>query len=310
MRGGLPVAEQWRNPQVVKAILGGRRPAGVGEISLRDLAVGVFLFPGQVLVATRAFGNWRRPVLLLLLAGVACGLLTGGVAYPRIYRDSVEWAQWFGTVVGEFRIEASGFGWTRPQQTPFTTRCKLWRVDFAADKDAFEPQAAEGHESRGVWITPTKVCLWWLVPAGLFSKSTTGMVVRTAELSDSVRALAGMVGTQRYAGDRFGEYARQVLLLATPFYLAGMCLSVMAPVVLYIWLFTLMALVLRRGEVTGGFAAVFAVNVLCAVPAMCVAGVYAALGLPALDFSTVFILAFFLNITMAFSSVRRMLSEG
>ena len=302
--------DQWRNPHVVKAILGGRRPAGLAEISLRDLAIGVFLFPGQVLVATRAFGNWRRPVLLLLAVGLACGLLTGVAAYPRIYRDSVEWAQWCGTVVGEFRIGASGFAWTRPEQVPFTTRCKRWRLDFAADKDAFEPQAGTGHERRGVWVTPTTVRLWWLVPAGLFSKSTTGEVVRTADLSDSVRALAGMVGAERFAGERFAEYARHVLLLAMPFYLMGTCLSVMAPVVLYIWLFTLMALVLRRGEVTGGFAAVFAVNVLCAVPAMCVAGVYAALGLPALDFSTVFILAFFLYITMAFSSVRRMLSEG
>ena len=301
--------DQWRNPQVIKALLGGRRPAGLVEISLRDLAIGVFLFPGQVLVATRAFGNWRRPVLLLLAVGIACGLMTGVVAYPRIYRDTVEWAQWFGTVVGEFRVEASGFAWTRPEQTPFTTRCKRWRVDFAADKDAFEPQGGVGHERRGVWITPSAVRLWWLVPAGLFSKSASGVAVRTAELSDSVRALAGVVGIQRFAGERFGDYARQVMRLAMPLYLVVTCLSVMLPVVLYILLFTLMALVLRRGEVTGGFAAVFAVNVLCAVPAVCVAGVYATLGLPALDFHTVFILAFFLYITMAFSSVRRMLSE-
>lgn len=302
--------EQWRNPQVIKALLGGRRPNGLAEISLRDLAVGVFLFPGQVLVATRAFGNWRRPVLLWLAVGVVCGLLTGAVAYPRIYRDAVEWAEWFGTVVGEFRIEAAGFGWSRPEQTPFTTRCKRWRVDFATDTDAFAPQAAEGRERHGVWITPTRVRLWWLAPAGLFSSSTAGVVVKTAELSDSVRALAGMAEGTSFAGVRFGEYARHILLLAMPVYLVVTCLSVMAPVVLYIWLFTLMALVLRRGEVTGGFSAVFAVNVLCAVPAMCVAGVYATLGLPALDFHTVFILAFFLYITLAFSSVRRLLAEG
>jgi hypothetical protein len=303
------VAEQWRNPQVIRAILGGRRPVGLAEIGLRDLAVGVFLFPGQVLVATRAFGNWRRPVLLLLLAGIACGLLTGVVAYPRIYRDSVAWAEWFGTVVGEFRVEASGFHWARPEQVPFTTRCKRWRVDFAADSQALEPQTAEGHERRGVWITPSRICLWWLAPAGLFSKSGSGVVVRTAELSDSVRALAGMVGRERFAERDFGVVARQIMRLAVPLYLAATCLSVMVPVVLYISLFTLMAVVLRRGEVTGGFAAVFAVNVLCAVPAVCVAGVYAMLGLAVLDFNTVFILAFFLYITMAFASVRRMLSE-
>lgn len=302
--------DQWRQPQVLKAMLGGRRPVGLAEVSFRDLAVGVFLFPGQVLVATRAFGNWRRPVLLWLVVGTLCGLLTGAAAYPRLYHDSVEWAEWFGTVVGEFRVEPAAFGWSRPEQMPFTTRCKRWRLDFAADAAAFAPQAAEGREQHGVWITPTKVRLWWLAPAGLFSGSTSGVVVKTAELTDSVRALAGMAATQRFAGAQFGEYARHVLLLALPFYLVVTCLSVLAPVVLYIWLFTLMALVLRRGEVTGGFASVFAVNVLCAVPAMCVAGVYAALGLPALDFHTVFILAFFLYITLAFSSIRRMLAEG
>ena len=38
-------------------------------------------------------------------------------------------------------------------------------------------------------------------------------------------------------------------------------------------------------------------------------GPVASLRLPALDFHTVFILAFFLYITMAFASVRRMLAE-
>ena len=45
------------------------------------------------------------------------------------------------------------------------------------------------------------------------------------------------------------------------------------------------------------------------IDGLCVAGVYASLRLPALDFHTVFILAFFLYITMAFASVRRMLAE-
>lgn len=303
------MGNEWRNPQVLRAILVGRRPAGVAEITLRDLAVGVFLFPGPVLVATRAFGNWRRPVLLLLLAGVVCGLTTGLASYPRLLRDSVEWAEWFGGVVGEFRITETGFGWARPEKVPLTTRCKRWRVDFAEDTTPMTPEDGQGRERRGVWITPSRVCLWWLVPAGLFTQSESGLVVKTQDITRSLRALAQGTGQVRLAGDRFADTTRQALLLAAPVYLLFNCLWLMLLVALYIWLFTLMAVVLRRGEVTGGFGAVFAVNVLCAVPSMCVAGVYAALRLPALDFHTVFILAFFLYITMAFSSVRRMVSE-
>lgn len=302
--------KEWQKPQILRAVLVGRRPAGLAEISLWDLAVGVFLFPGQVLVATRAFGNWRRPVVLLLLAGLVCGLLTGLFSYPRLYRDAVAWAAWFGSTVGEFRVSATGFAWTRPEHLPFTTRCKRWRVDFADDAAALAPQQGSGRESRGVWITPARIRVWWLVPAGLFSKSESKLVAKSADITESVRALARATRKERFAGEQFGEYARQGLLVGAPFFLIGNCVAVMLPVVLYIWLFTLMAVVLRRGEVTGGFASVFAVNVLCAVPSMCVAGVYATLRLPALDFHTVFILAFFLYITMAFAAVRRLLAEA
>lgn len=306
------MAREWQNPQVVRAILVGQRPAGIPEISLRELAVGVFLFPGPVLVATRAFGNWRRPVLLLLLAGVVCGLTTGLASYPRLLRDSVEWAAWFGGLVGEFKVTATGFAWARPQQLPFTTRCKRWRVDFADETAALAPEDGQGRERRGVWITPSMVRLWWLVPAGPFAKPKpeSGLVLRSHDITASLRALAQGSGQERFAGEGFAAYTRQALLLLAPVYLLFHCAWLVLLVVLYIWLFTLMAVVLRRGEISGGFAAVFAVNVLCAVPSMCVAGVYAALRLPALDFHTVFILAFFLYITMAFSSVRRMVSEG
>jgi hypothetical protein len=211
--------------------------------------------------------------------------------------------------VGQFQVTATGFAWSRPEQLPFTTRCKRWRVDFTDDAAAMDPQDGQGRERRGVWITPCRVSLWWLVPAGLFSRSESGLVVKRQDITASLRALAQGTGQTRFAGEQFGAYTRQALTLGAPVYLFVNCLWLMLLVALYIWLFTLMAVVLRRGEVTGGFAAVFAVNVLCAVPSMCVAGVYAALRLPALDFHTVFILAFFLYITMAFSSVRRMISE-
>lgn len=290
-------------------MLVGRRPAVLAPISLRDLAVGVFLFPGQVLVATRAVGNWRRPLLLLLLVGLACGLFTGLAAWPRLYRQSLDWATWFGNTVGEFRLEGDGFAWTHPETLPHTTRCQRWRVDFAPAAAAFAPDRGDGRERRGVWISAAQIRLWWLVPAGLFSRSESGQVIKSTDISESVKALLRATGREVVVGSELGDITRRALRLGMPFYLLGNYVAVMLPVMLYIWLFTLMAVFLRRGEVTGGFASVFAANVLCAVPAMCVAGVYASLRLPALDFHTVFILAFFLYITMAFASVRRMLAE-
>ncbi len=303
------MAREWHNPHVVRALLIGRRPAEAFEISLRDLAVGVFLFPGPVLVAARVLGNWRRPVLLLLLAGVACGLLSGLVSYPRVFRESVEWAEWFGRLVGEFQVTQSGFAWTRPEQIPFTTRCKRWRIDFADDTAPLNPLDGKGRERRGVWITPSRVRVWWLVPSGLFAGADGAAAVKSQDITASVRALAQSTGQTRFPGDRFGPYVRHALLVGAPVYLALNCVWLTALAGLYIGLFTLMALVLRRGDPGGGLRSIFAVNVLCAVPSLCVAGVYAALGLPSLDFHTVFILAFFLYITVGFASVRRMVSE-
>jgi len=303
------VPKEWQKPQMLRAILVGRRPALLAPIGLRDLAVGVFLFPGQVLVATRAVGNWRRPLLLLVLVGLACGLFTGLASWPRLYRQSLEWATWFGATVGEFRLQDDSFAWATPATLPHTTRCQRWRVDFAPVGAPFAPERGDGRERRGVWITAESIRLWWMVPAGLFSRAESGMVLKSTDISESVKALLRASGREVVVGAELGDLTRRALRLGVPFYLLGNCVAVMLPVMLYIWLFTLMAVLLRRGEVTGGFASVFAANVLCAVPAMCVAGVYASLRLPALDFHTVFILAFFLYITMAFASVRRMLAE-
>lgn len=279
------------------------------DMSMRDLVVGVFLFPGQVLIAARAHGRWQRPLLLLVLAILCGGLFLGGATYPRLLRDTVAWADWFGGVVKEFRIDANGFAWSYPTDLPFTTRCKRWRVDFAPTNAAFAPEKGKGRERRGVWITSRRIVLWWLVPGGWLSSSDAKLVVKTAELSDSIKELARFADKQRFEGQRFGAYARRILLLGAPFYLAGTCISVAVPVLVYILLFTTMAMVLRRREMVGGFGSVLAVNLLCAVPSVCVASVYAGLRLPALDFSTVFVLSFFLYILLAFTSVKRMVGE-
>ena len=299
----------WQSPGGTSRPLSGTPGPGAPDISLRDLAVGVFLFPGQVLIAVRTCGRWRRPLLLLLAALLLGGLVIGLGTYPRLYRESIEWSEWFGGVVKELRVNADGFGWAYPTDMPFTTCCKRWRVDFAKPDAEFAPQKAEGRERRGVWITSKQVMLWWLVPGGVFGNAESKLVLKTAELTDSIIELAGLAGLETFAGPRFGSYTRRIILIGAPLYFAGTCISVAVPVLVYILLFTVMAMVMRRGELAGTFGSVLAVNLLCAVPSVCVAAIYTALRLPALDFTTVFVLSFFLYIVLAFSSVRRMVAE-
>lgn len=304
------MSASWRNPDLVRAMLAGRTAGVAPEIGLRDLAIGVFLFPGQVLVAVRTCGRWHRPLALLALALLLIGLLVGGAGFPRLYRDAVAWADWFGGLVQEFRITADGFSWDYPDALPFTTSRNRWRVDFADDAAAMAPHQATGREERGVWITRHRVVLWWLLPAGDSGKLRAERSLRTADLTPSVRRIGPLLEGGVLPGERFAAYARRLLLAAVPLYLAVSLASVVVPVMAYVMLFTLLSHILRRRDGSAGFGAVFAVNALCAVPSVCVAGVYAAVGVPALDFTTVFVLAFFLYILLAFHSVRNMMIES
>lgn len=300
---------RWHNPDVVRAVLQGVPKETVPEISLRDLAVGVFLFPGQVLVASRASGRWRRPLVLLIIALLLSSLVTSVVRYPGQYRTSVEWAGWFGGLVEEFRVTEEGFAWSHPESLPYTTRCKRVRLDFAEAGAEMAPHEAEGRETHGVWITSKRVVYWWSVPTGLFSGGDGDVTLATLDVSWVPVVVAAFAGKTDLPGEEFTDYVKRMFVFGAPFYVAAVCIWLASPVLMYVFLFTVMAMILRRHEVTGGFASVFAVNVVCAVPAVCVACAYTLLQLPQLRFGHVFILAFFLYIILAFSSVRRMLIQ-
>ncbi len=269
--------------------------------TLRQMLVGLFLYPHMALLAARASSNWRRALLLVVLVGVVAGGVLGMGRLPRMFRRSGDWAEWFGSTVGAMWVEKGRVHWEQPARVPFETRRDGWQVAFAEPDRPFSSDELKGPETRGVWLSAVQVVVWWLNANGDVSHLTLldGLTDRP-----QVDLMLVWPKSGRLEGSDFRPFTVSLLRTLIPVMLLTEMAMLIVPVLFYTLLFTMTSLLLRGGRVTGGFRSTLSVNLFASVPPMIVAAVYSGLHLPYLDFHMVFITAFFVYLLMAFARIR------
>ena len=260
----------------------------------------LFFQPASVFLIQ--FEPWRRAFRLMALVALSTGLLLGALRYPQLCRTAGEWSTWLGREVGMLEVKNGELRWDEPKQLPYTTRHQGWRLDFVPGKQTFASPADQGPEKRGVWIAPDSVYAWWLNGAGqlevlpvLTKQKVWGVFDVNWLWPDGVQV----------RGEQMPALVRGVLWKALPFFLLQEAATVFLRVLFYTVLFALIPVLLRTPFGDGGFRRAFAFYCFASVPPLVVAGIYAGLDLPLLDYDTAFVLGFVVYLFMITRGINR-----
>jgi hypothetical protein len=270
----------------------GRFTAGKGGafFNLRDVA-GVVFFQPQLLLLL-AHDRWTRAFRIVALLSFFCGVILGALQVPALISSARAWGEWFGREMGEVRLEQGQLQWQRPVELPHTSRHGNWRVDFRGADAEFAPQTRLGPERKGIWISPDAVYTWWRLPGSESTHSTVWL---------NEQRLFGLLDVNRVwpeglhlREDEFAPAARQTVLRAVPVYVLGEGVRVLLQVAFYTLIFAVIPYLLKSPLAAGGFRSVLTFYLYASIAPIIVATVYAALGLPFMDFNSFFVTAFIL----------------
>jgi hypothetical protein len=248
------------------------------------------------------FEPWRRAFRLMALFALGTGLVLGALRFPQLWRTAGDWSTWLGREVGALEVRNGELRWDEPKQLPYTTRHQGWRLDFVPGKQTFAVPAGTGPEKRGIWIAPDSVYAWWLNGAGkleilpvLTRQKLWGVLDLNWLWPDGIHL----------AGDQMPTLVRDMLWKAFPFLLLQEAVAVFLRVLFYTVLFAFIPVLLRTPFGEGGFRRAFAFYCFASVPPLVVAGVYAGLDLPFLDYDAAFVLGFVIYLFMVTRGIDR-----
>jgi hypothetical protein len=280
---------------------GGEGGAPAERLTVSQIFIGLFFFPHVVLLLLQE-QRCRRALGLVLCSCLVCGMLLGVARIPKFLGLSTDWARWLSSEVSVLWVEDGALRWERPADSPRTTRYRNWRIDFAEKDTPFEPEELAVGTSRGIWIAPHNVHAWWrrtqdrVVTASLVRDMKVGGLYELDELWPD---------DYRLQGQAFEEQARTFVIQAIPFILLHAGLSVTGPVLLYAAVFSLVPVLFPRRGGRGRFTSALTFHLYASIPPLIVGAIYASLGLPSLDFTTVFVCAFMAYLLFVMIRMRR-----
>lgn len=276
-----------------------------GPVPFRRLLGGLFFYPHTTLLFLQQQQRWQRPLRTVVFLAFGLGTLVGLAKLPAALRRTDAWAAWVGNEVKAVWVQANRLQWEQPQELPATTRHRGWRIDFMAPGPVTDPAARTGPELRGFWVQADAITLWL--------RSTDGLI--THRLMGDGR-VAGVFALnrmwpegQRFEGPEIRREVRRAFWHAVPFLLLQEGLALVAPAVLYALLFSCVPFVFRSPMAAQGFGPTFCFHLYAGVPPLVVTAVYAAIDLPSLRISTIFVSAYALYLLFIFYTLRRAEAE-
>jgi len=273
-------------------------------LSTRQIVWGLFFDPAILFFLQRE--RWWRGFRVMAAFALVTGLALGGVRFPTVWTAATEWSSWLGREVGTIHLTHGELAWDRPKSLPYTTRHRGWRLDFVPAQTVFVPPLKKGPETRGVWISPNRVNAWYLM-AG--DSPMVLPVLANHKIWGVLDADSLWPAGLRLSGEDLPRMVRDGLIVALPFFLIQQAVGVLLQVFFYTALFAFIPVFLRGAGSGGGFGSSFAFYCFASVPPLIVAGVYSGLGLPFLEYDTVFVLGFVVYLFLAARGVRREQAE-
>ncbi|MCF7853250.1 MAG: hypothetical protein K9N51_00510 [Candidatus Pacebacteria bacterium] len=267
-----------------------RAAAPHSSASLRGVFGILFFQPQFLLVLSQ--DKLSRALRILVGLAFVCGMVIAGAEIPRLLRAVTDWSGWFQDQVGAVWVKDGRLGWEHPEELPYTTRHRQWRIDFAGSDTAFPPPLRLGPEDRGVWISPDGVYAWVRLEGADEIRSTAlfteGKIMGVLEVDnwwpDGVR----------FQGEELSESSRKWLVRALPALVLSGGLRVVVQVLFYTFVFALIPYVMKSPLAAGGFRGVLTFYFYAGIPPLVVATVYASLNLPWADFNMFFVGGFIL----------------
>lgn len=282
-------------------------PVQLPPLPLSELLFGLFFYPHVVLLVVQYQVRWRRALGVVAALCMLCGVCLGLAKLPRVFHAGQDWAAWLAREVRAVWVADSKLHWEQPTQLPYTTRHRGWRVDFVAEGTAFQPDEMTGPERQGVWIAPENAFAWW--------RRAHGQVQCIRLLADSKAGGLFELGriwpeNQRMRGEHFESETRRILVQAAPLILLHEAISVFFAVLAYALVFSFVPLLFRSTFIAKTFWSAFAFHLYASIPPLIVASVYSGMGLPYLDFNTVFVAALVGYLLLVFTKFRRSSAVG
>jgi len=271
---------------------------------LHEVLWGLFFNPGCIFQVDGTL-MWRG-LRLLALAAVLGGMVLGMAQYPGLRRTTLNWATWFGEQTGAITLAGGEVRWERPVTLPYVTRHEGWRIEFHPRGTPMKLESQHDPERQGMWIAPDLIKLWW--------RPMEGRVVELPVLQDKkiwgVFPMAwALPDGLALTGPEMTVFIRHTLWQMLPFFLVQSGLGTLFEVFLYTLLFASIPMLLRQ-TAGGGWRRALAFYAFAGIPAVIVASVYAALGLPYLDFGSAFVFAFVLYLLLAMRAARKAAATG
>ena len=273
-------------------------------LKVRDVLVGIFFYPDGLLLRARSRPQWRQALALCLAVCVLCAIFATMVTLPKIRRSVETWTGWFGEQAGTLWMADGQLHWERPAGAAEVPRRRGARVDFANGQSDLAALALADSDERGVWLSGEKIVYW----ERRGSKPESLLV---CDLGDQLQRWLWEKTWQWKDGERVDG---QELLAYSRTLTASLALSlplwwhlprILFPVALYVFLFTIMPVLLRRSTVTGGTPTVLCINLYASIPAVVVGTIYSLFGPPVLEFDLAYVLVFFAYLVWAFRRLRR-----
>lgn len=286
-------------------------PAGPGgtvtATPLRTILVSLFLEP--TILFSLQYESWWRALRILVMMALCSGLVVGALRAPSLFSAVMDWSSWLGRELGGIRLEQERLVWDKPQELPYVTRHRGWRLDFVTANTPLPPSRQLGPERLGAWITPERVLGWQKTLDG--DKLVTTVLVDKGKLGGGVQLdpffklfwPAGFV----LRDAEFSEAARPLLSrFLVPAFVIMHGFNAVAYALLYTVLFSIIPVLLRSPSASGGWRQTFCFYAFASIPPLLAATVYASLNLPFLDYVTAFILCMFAYLILVARAYRRL----
>lgn len=282
---------------------------GMRKLSLRETLLALFLFPHIVLLADRQQPIVKRAALLVaLVILVCCGVL--GVGRSSVAVDqAMEPVEWLGFQMGELRRTDDGsLAWNRAPDAPQTLHHDGYRIDFPPPDAKFSfddlVKTLDKEDGAGLWISPREI-RFWTISTGRMSWPIFSAASDRESLNWKERFPPGSV----LPGDQFSTVARKWLRPKMPIFVGiGYLVVVLSIYLIFLAMFTVLPILLRRSRDPQEGKVTLCVNLHCSVVPMIVTTVYHLAAPRWLDFPTLFVLAFLGYLIWAYSRVRRFLA--
>lgn len=278
---------------------GGSRPDDVA-LPWHRVLPGLFLDPRILFLLQH--GRCGRAFRLMAAVSLCAGAAIGLSRAPAITDAAADWGAWLSREVGELRLSDGEIEWGRPQDLPYTTRHRGWRIEFAGRDAEFSATLPAGPERQGVWLSPDSVYYWRRSPAG---GATVVPVLHDSKVWGAFDVSKLWPDGRHLRGNEIEQEARSLAQRAIPFVLLREAMALFVPAFFYAFIFALVPGILRAsrppGPIAGqrhqrvvpdGFRGAFTFYLYASVPPLIIAAVYACLQLPHLNTVHVFVCGF------------------